>query len=71
VTHGMIAWRKETRDGEVPTPLCNFAAQIVAEEVLDDGAERRTVLEIEGVMPDGRKLPRTPVLADRYWVWAG
>jgi hypothetical protein len=67
VTHGMIAWRKETRDGEVPTPLCNFAAQIVAEEVLDDGAERRTVLEIEGVMPEGRKLPRTPVLADRYW----
>ena len=50
----MIAWRKETRDGSVAVPLCNFTAQIVAEEVIDDGAERRTVLAIEGAMPDGR-----------------
>ena len=63
---GMIAWRKETRDGSVPIPLCNFTAQIVAEEVLDDGAERRTVLAIEGAMPDGRRLPCARVPAERY-----
>ena len=45
---GMIAWRKETRDGSVPQPLCNFTAQIVAEEVLDDGAEQRTDVRDRG-----------------------
>jgi hypothetical protein len=64
---GMTAWRKETRDGSVPVPLCNFTARIVAEEVLDDGAERRTVLAIEGAMPDGRGLPCVRVPAERYW----
>jgi len=66
-THGLIAWRKETREGVVLQPLCNFTGRIVAEEVLDDGAERRTILAIEGVMPDGRVLPCTRVLAERYW----
>ena len=63
---GMIAWRKETRDGSVPVPLCNFTAQIVAEEVIDDGAERRTILGIEGTMPDGRRLPCARVPAERF-----
>jgi Toprim domain len=63
---GMIAWRKETRDGSVAVPLCNFTARIVAEEVIDDGAERRTILAIEGAMPDGRRLACARVLAERY-----
>ena len=62
----MIAWRKETRDGSVPVPLCNFTAQIVAEEVIDDGAERRTILGIEGTMPDGRRLPCARIPAERF-----
>ena len=64
---GVIAWRKETRDGSVPTPLCNFGARIVAEEVHDDGAGQRTVLAIEGQMPDGRPLPCVKVPAERYF----
>jgi hypothetical protein len=63
---GMIAWRKETRDGSVPTPLCNFTARIVAEEVLDDGAEQRTTFLIEGALPGGRRLPAIRVAAERY-----
>ena len=63
---GTIAGRKETRDGSVAVPLCNFSARIVAEEVLDDGAERRAVFVIEGALPDGRRLPRTRVPAERY-----
>jgi hypothetical protein len=66
VTHGMIAWRKETREGVVPQPLCNFTAQIVAEEVLDDGAEQRTVFVTEGELPGGRLLSATRVPAERY-----
>ena len=34
--------------------------------MLDDGAERRTVLVIEGAMPDGRRLPRARVPAERF-----
>jgi Toprim domain len=63
---GMIAWRKETRDGSAPVPLCNFTAQIVSEEAIDDGAERRTVLAIEGEMPNGRRLPCARVPAERF-----
>jgi hypothetical protein len=62
----MIAWRKETRDGSVTIPLCNFTAQIVAEEVIDDGAERRTVLVIEGALPDSRRLPSARIPAERF-----
>ena len=65
-TGGMIAWSKETREGVVPQPLCNFTARIVAEEVLDDGAEQRTVLVIEGDLPGGRPLSSTRVPAERY-----
>ena len=64
--HGMIAWRKETREGVVPQPLCNFTARIVAEEVLDDGAEQHTVFVIEGELPRGHRLPLTRVQAERY-----
>ena len=62
----MIAWRKETREGVVPQPLCNFTARIVAEEVLDDGAEQHTVFVIEGELSGGHRLPATRVPAERY-----
>jgi phage/plasmid primase-like uncharacterized protein len=62
----MIAWRKETRDGSAIIPLCNFIAQIVAEEVLDDGVEHRTILAIEGALPDGRTLPCARIPAERF-----
>jgi hypothetical protein len=41
-----IIWHKQTRDGEVPTPLTNFVAHIVAEVARDDGAERTRHFEI-------------------------
>jgi len=63
---GMIAWRKETREGVVPQPLCNFTARVVAEEVLDDGAEQHTVFVIEGQLPGRRPLPPRRVPAERY-----
>ena len=66
VTHGMIAWRKETREGVVPQPLCNFTARIIAEEVLDDGAEQRTTFVIDGELAGGHRLPPTQIPAERY-----
>jgi hypothetical protein len=63
---GMIGWRQETREGVVPQPLCNFTARIVAEEVLDDGAEQRTAFVIEGELAGGHRLPPTRIAAERY-----
>ena len=63
---GMIAWRKETREGVVPQPLCNFTARIMAEEVLDDGAEQRTAFVIEGELAGGHLFPPARVPAERY-----
>ena len=65
---GMLAWRKETRDGSVEIPLCNFNARILAEEVLDDGAEQHTVFVMEGELSGARSLPSTRVPAERYSV---
>jgi hypothetical protein len=62
---GMIAWRKETREGVVPRLLCNFNARIVTEEVLDDGAEQHTAFVIEGELPGSRRLPPARVPAER------
>jgi hypothetical protein len=53
------------REGNV-IPLCNFDANIVGETVLDDGAERRTFLELEGKLAAGRPLPRIEVLASDF-----
>ena len=42
-----LFWTKETRDGDVRQRLTNFCAWIVGERIEDDGAERRSCLDIE------------------------
>lgn len=41
-------WIKETKEGSQSVLLANFAAEIIAETVVDDGAERKRRLEITG-----------------------
>jgi hypothetical protein len=55
-----------TSDGPVVYPLCNFTASIVEEVVLDDGAEQRTSLTLEGTLADHRVLPRIDVPATDF-----
>jgi hypothetical protein len=50
----------------VLVPLANWTGRIVAQAVIDDGAERRTVLAILGQRADGRPLPRIEVPAAAY-----
>src|SRR5262249_44518114 len=50
----------------ITIPLCNFSARIVEEVVRDDGAERATVLAIEGSLSDGSLLPRAEVTAENF-----
>jgi hypothetical protein len=65
---------KDTRDGVIEVPLCNFTAKITRENVYDDGAEKQTVFNIAGFMPNGEPLPEIEVPAEKYpsmnWITA-
>jgi hypothetical protein len=55
-------------------PLCNFTAIIREEVVVDDGADARQYLCLEGHFDDGRPLPSVRILAAEFssmgWVLA-
>jgi hypothetical protein len=63
---GYLVLVKSTRDGDVAVPLATWTARIVEQTVIDDGAERRTVLAVEGRLADGTLLPRAEVPAREY-----
>ncbi|MFP3869107.1 MAG: hypothetical protein ACLFUU_13315, partial [Desulfobacteraceae bacterium] len=65
ITGGVTCYEKNTRDGLMTVPLCNFTAQIISEELRDDGAERQTVFAIEGKLQAGRPLPKVEVPAQQ------
>ncbi len=46
-TEDGIVWLRQTRDGEIPTPLTNFTARVTGQIVRDDGAETQRLFEIE------------------------
>ncbi len=66
VISNVISHEKRTPDGPVTMPLCNFNVRIVGEEIRDDGAERVTIFSIEGLLQNGKPLPKADVPADRY-----
>ena len=66
VISNVISHEKRTPDGPVTMPLCNFNVRIVGEEIRDDGAERITIFSIEGLLQNGKPLPKADVPADRY-----
>lgn len=47
-------------------PLANFTAHIPKEITRDDGAETRTMFEVEGFLSDGRPLPIVAVDAGKF-----
>ena len=49
--HG-LHWTKHTRDGSERQRLANFCAWITGERIEDDGAERRSLLDIEAEIHD-------------------
>jgi hypothetical protein len=71
---GCLARSKQTPDGPVVVPLCNFAARIIEQVTVDDGAERRITLKLTGQQQDGTQLPVIEVPADTFhmldWVVA-
>ncbi|HZA24274.1 MAG TPA: DUF927 domain-containing protein, partial [Dehalococcoidia bacterium] len=47
-----LAWLKNTNSGVVATPLTNFTAQIVSEQLRDDGVEVQRTYEIAATLND-------------------
>ncbi len=61
-----IFLNKKTENGIIPIKLSNFTAQIVAEEIIDDGVEQEKVFVIEGVLHNGVKLPQVRVPSEKF-----
>jgi hypothetical protein len=72
---GQLCRRRNTKDGEVIDPLCNFTARVVEEIVSDDGAEMTRAFVVEGQLDSGSRLPPIRVPASRFpgmaWVMDG
>jgi hypothetical protein len=75
VAGGRIVDRRTTRDGPVEVPLCNFSARITEVVSRDDGVERSAVFAVEGMLANGRPLPRLQVPAAEFqrldWLTTG
>lgn len=69
---GRIVRVKQTKDGPVTEPLCNFSATVTEEIALDDGAEVTRAFLLSGRLNTGEALPpaRVPVakFASMTWV---
>jgi hypothetical protein len=59
-----IVWMKPTREGVMESRLTNFTARIVSDVTEDDGAESRTVLEVEAV--SGNRKRRFEIAASHF-----
>lgn len=67
VIGGQMCLRSYSRYGdETISPLLNATARIVADIVSDDGQTQQRLLEIDGALADGSKLPRAKVSADDF-----
>lgn len=66
VNGGRLCLRKQTDDGPVFVPLCNFAASIVGELVKDDGAEKHSAFTLEGRLTSGGALDRIEVPSAQF-----
>jgi len=66
VEDGRIVRYRETKDGTVMEPLCNFDAQIKEEIVLDDGAESTRAFIVGGTIESGGSLPPVRIPASKF-----
>lgn len=54
---GRICWIKQSQDGEVTVPLCNFTARITEVVTRDNGVDLTKSLTVIGVEGSGEPLP--------------
>jgi hypothetical protein len=63
---GCICVEKDTQNGPIRKPLCNFVAHVEEEIVLDDGAETIRAFVLRGTLANGRVLPSVRVPAAKF-----
>lgn len=65
---GRLCQVKATKDGTEEKPLASFVARILREITRDNGQDEETkiVFEIDGLLPDGRKLPSRLISAAEF-----
>ena len=66
VDNGRTVRYRETKDGTVVEPLCNFSAEIEEEIILDDGAESTRAFVLGGTLQGGGLLPSVRIPASRF-----
>jgi len=66
VDSGRLSIVRQTREGPVIEPLCNFAARVTEEIAMDDGVQVSHTFVVEGTLDNGRPLPAVRVPADRF-----
>jgi hypothetical protein len=63
---GCICVEKDTQNGPIRRPLCNFVAHVEEEIVLDDGAETTRAFVLRGTLANGQMLPSVRVPAAKF-----
>lgn len=66
INSGRLTYVRDTNDGPVVVPLCNFVARIREELLLDDGVETKREFVVDGKLDSGELLPRTRVPATQF-----
>ena len=66
IVNGCLCVNRKTQDGMRADPIAMFDARIVAEVVLDDGAEEKRRFALEGTNCNGLPLERIEVPAEEY-----
>lgn len=66
VVRDRICVRKNTQDGVILKPLANFTAEIIKEEIHDDGIDRNSYFTMKGKLADGSPLPEIAVSSKNF-----
>ncbi len=66
IENGRIVRVKQTKEGPIVHPLCNFVATVTEEIIQDDGAETTRAFIIEGQLDNGKLLPPIRVPSSRF-----
>jgi hypothetical protein len=63
---GFLCRKKQTKDGPLTIPLCNFQAEITEENIIDDGRETVHLYTIEGKLHGKQPFPKIEVPANNF-----
>jgi hypothetical protein len=63
---GRIVKVRQTKEGPITEPLCNFTAEVTEEILLDDGAEATRAFVVDGRLDTGQILPSIRIPASRF-----